>query len=128
MALTDKWTDQRVEEIIGNLLRAGVLLAGAVVLAGGVLYLHSYGHREAAYKIFYGEPENLRSLHAIVRGAFHGNSRAIIQFGLVLLIATPVARVIFAAAAFAMERDRRYVVVSLIVLATLMYSLLGDHG
>src|SRR5579871_1195766 len=128
MTFWAKWSDQKVEEIIGNLLRAGVMLAAAVVLIGGVLYLHSYGHRPAQYHIFNGEPESLRSLHAIVRGAFQGSARGIIQLGLVLLIATPVARVIFAAAAFAFERDKTYVVVSLIVLATLMYSLLGEHG
>jgi uncharacterized membrane protein len=51
----------------------------------------------------------------------------LIQLGLLLLIATPVARVAFSVAAFAMQRDRLYVVVALIVLAVLMYSLTGGH-
>jgi uncharacterized membrane protein len=51
----------------------------------------------------------------------------LIQLGLLLLIATPVARVAFSAAAFAMQRDRLYVVVALIVLAVLMYSLMGGR-
>ena len=57
--------------------------------------------------------------------AFRG--RGLIQFGLLLLIATPVARVAFSVAAFAIQRDRLYVVVTLIVLAILTYSLAGGH-
>ena len=45
------------------------------------------------------------------------------QFGLLLLIATPVARVAMAVVGFALERDRLYVVVSLIVLTVLLLSL-----
>ena len=54
------------------------------------------------------------------------SARAIIQLGLLLLIATPVARVLFSAIAFALERDSMYVVITLIVLAILLYSLLGS--
>ena len=56
------------------------------------------------------------------------NGRAIIQLGLLLLIATPVARVLFSAIAFAIERDYMYVVITLIVLAILLYSLFGWSG
>ena len=45
--------------------------------------------------------------------------------GLLLLIATPVARVIFSAIVFAMEGDRMYLLFTLIVLAVLLYSLFG---
>ena len=41
-----------------------------------------------------------------------------------LLIATPIARVLFSVVAFALQRDRTYVVVTLIVLAVLLYSLI----
>ena len=47
--------------------------------------------------------------------------------GLLLLIATPVARVAFSVAAFAEQRDRLYVVVTSIVLLLLIYSLLYSH-
>jgi uncharacterized membrane protein len=47
----------------------------------------------------------------------------VIQFGLLVLIATPIVRVILAVAAFAIERDGLYVVIGLIVLAILTYSL-----
>lgn len=54
-----------------------------------------------------------------------GRPRAGIQFGLLLLIATPVARVVFSIFAFAAQRDWIYVGVSMIVLSILAYSLSG---
>jgi len=39
------WDDQRIEVIIGTLLRTGVILAAAVVLIGGMLYLVRMGTR-----------------------------------------------------------------------------------
>jgi uncharacterized membrane protein len=74
-----------------------------------------------------GEPVDLRSVSGIVRDALALRERGLIQLGLLLLIATPVARVAFSVAAFAMQRDRLYVVVALIVLAVLMYSLMGGR-
>ena len=59
----------------------------------------------------------------ILHGALGGDSRSIIQLGLLLLIATPIARVVFAVAGFLFEKDWLYVAVSLLVLAILLYSL-----
>jgi uncharacterized membrane protein len=122
------WTDQRIEIIIGSLLRTGVLLAASVVLIGGGLYLARHGHETANYSAFLGEPGSLKSIAGIAEGIAGFHAQAIIQFGLLLLIATPVARVAFAAIAFALERDYMYVVITLIVLAILLYSLLGSSG
>lgn len=117
------WTDERVERVIGNLLRWGVILAAAVVLAGGVIYLARYGSTIPDYRVFRGEPSDLRNVSGIVTGAVSWHSRGLILFGLLLLIATPVARVVFSVVAFALQRDRTYIVVTLIVLAVLLYSL-----
>jgi uncharacterized membrane protein len=119
------WNDNRVEQIIGNLLRGGVLAAGLVVFLGGVLYLFRHGAAVPDYHVFRGEPADLRGVAGIVTDALSLTSRGVIQFGLLLLIATPVARVIFSLIAFVLERDRTYVVVTLIVLSVLMYSLTG---
>lgn len=120
----EKVTEHRAELLIGNLLRTGVLAAAAVVFGAGMLYLVQHHAETIRYTSFAGEPAQLRSIPAIVRDAAALDSRALIQFGLLLLILTPVLRVIFAAIAFALERDRMYVVVSLIVLGVLLYSLL----
>ena len=116
--------DQRLESMIGQLLRAGVLLAAAVVLAGGALYLVQNHSARVDYHAFQMEGDELRTLPGIVRSAAHLHSEGLIQFGLLLLIATPVARVAFAAVGFYLERDRMYTIVSLIVLAVLVFSLL----
>ncbi len=123
MAQSHFWNDERIENIIGNMLRAGVILAAAVVLAGGVLYMAKYGSRRPQYEVFRGEPSDLRSVSQIAQQAISLHARGLIQFGLLLLIATPVARVAFSVIAFAAERDWLYVVITLIVLAVLVYSL-----
>ena len=117
------WTDERIENIIGNLLRAGVILAAAVVLAGGIFYVAKYGHTQPQYGVFHGEPSDLRSVSQIFEQAISLHGRGLIQLGLLILIATPVVRVAFSVAAFAVERDWLYVIVTLIVLAVLLYSL-----
>jgi len=122
---TRRWTDQVVEEWIGNLLRAGVSLAAAVVLFGACVYLARHGHETPQYHVFVGVPGALRNISGIMEYALAFKARAIIQFGLLLLIATPVARVAFSVVAFAIERDWLYVAVALIVLAVLTYSLMG---
>ncbi len=123
-----QWTDQYVEELIGNLLRVGVTLAAAVVLFGGSVYLARHGRAAPQYHVFMGEPTDLRTMSGIVKDALAFRGRGLIQLGLLLLIATPIARVAFSVAAFAVQRDRLYLVVTLIVLAVLMYSLMGGHA
>ena len=123
----NQWTDQNVEEWIGNFLRAGVTLAATVAFFGGGIYLARHGRAAPQYHVFRGEPADLRTISGIVKEALAFHGRGLIQLGLLLLIATPVARVAFSVVAFAMERDRLYVVVTLIVLAVLVYSLAGGH-
>ena len=118
--------DQRIEVMIGNLLRAGVLIAAAVVVFGAAIYLARHGLQPTDFHVFRGEAAALRTIPAIVQGALHFHGKSIIQLGLLLLIATPVARVMFSAVAFAIERDYLYVVLTLVVLAVLLYSLLSS--
>jgi uncharacterized membrane protein len=126
MNSTRRWTDQRIEDILGNLLRAGVLLAAFVVLVGAAIYLIRHGRSPADYRVFRGEPTELRNIRGIFQTAFALEGRGVIQLGLLLLIATPVARVAFSVWGFAEEHDRMYVVFTLIVLSVLLYSLLGS--
>ncbi len=116
--------DHRLENIIGQLLRAGVLLAAAVVIAGGASYLFLHHSDQVNYRTFAAGGRELRTLSGIARLAASLNSEGLIQMGLVLLIATPVARVAMAIVGFALERDRLYTVVSLIVLLVLTFSLI----
>jgi uncharacterized membrane protein len=117
--------DQRVERVIGALLRAGVLISIAVALAGMAMYLGHGGKRVADFRVFRGEPFDLRGAAAIVRAAFAADREAIIQLGVLILIATPIARVVLSLLAFARERDATYVAVTGIVLVVLLAGLLG---
>jgi uncharacterized membrane protein len=120
--------DQKMEETVGGLLRTGVSLAALVVLAGGVLYLVRHGLTIADYSTFRGEPDSLTHARLAIATAFSGKALGIIQLGLLLLIATPVARVAFCIWGFARERDFLYVTFSSLVLAILLFSLLsGSH-
>jgi uncharacterized membrane protein len=119
------WTDQQMDQVIGNLLRAGVLLAAAIVLLGAVLYLTQEGTASAEYGKFNAEPPSLESLRGIAAGAARLEGKAVIQLGLVVLLATPVARVVLLVFAFGMQRDRFYVVVTLLVLMVLAASITG---
>ena len=117
-------TDQRLEVLIGNLLRTGVLTAALLVVVGGVLYLAQHYNQAVSYHEFHALGKDLRTLPGIWQSAVNFHSEGLIQLGLLLLIATPVARVILAAVGFYLERDRLYMVVSLIVLAILAYSMM----
>lgn len=119
--------DTLLDRRIGILLRTGVLISAAVVLLGGILFLVRHGSTVPQYHVFHGQPRELRSLTGIIGGALHGHAPAVIQLGLLLLIATPVARVVFSVVEFALERDYLYVVISGIVLGVLLYSLIF-HG
>lgn len=121
------WNDERLERVIGSLLRAGILLSGALVVAGGIIYLARHGSEPPHYRTFAGAPSDLRTISGIVANAVSTHGRGIIQLGLLVLIATPVARVAFSAIAFALERDWLYVVVTSMVLAVLVFSLAGGH-
>ena len=120
------WTDQKIENIVGNLLRVGVSLSAVVVMFGAVIYLARHGRSPADYRVFRGEPTDIKSLSGIFHSAFTFHGQGIIQLGLVLLIATPVARVAFAIWGFAAEEDRMYMIFAGIVLIVLLYSLLGS--
>ena len=112
---------------MGNLLRAGVILAAVVVFAGGIFYQIRYGTTSPDYRVFRGESADLRNLSGILADAIDLHSRGLIQLGLLLLVATPVARVAFSIFAFARQHDVTYVVFTLIVLGVLIYSLVGWH-
>jgi uncharacterized membrane protein len=115
---------RELEIRLGNLLRAGVAAAGSVVLAGGVIYLMRHGHEAPAYHIFRGEPADLRTIGGILTDSLHLHGRGIIQLGLLMLIATPIARVGFAVYGFARQRDWMYVGIAALVLSLLLYGLL----
>ncbi len=109
---------------MGRLLQVGVLLAASVVLVGGVMYVIAHAGEDSSYRVFLAKPVALRHPVAMLKAIVRGDSSAIIMLGILLLVATPICRVIFAVIAFAIERDRLYVAISLTVLAVLLFGML----
>jgi uncharacterized membrane protein len=120
--------DKSVELFLGKLLRWGVSLAALVVFVGGMWFLAESYDVEQNYRTFRGEPAELRGVPQIVHQAMSLHPLELIQFGLLLLIATPVARVLFSVLGFALERDWMYALLTLLVLALLVYTLTSGAG
>jgi uncharacterized membrane protein len=121
-------TDERVEQVVGNLLRIGVIGSALVVLAGGMMLLFQEGRQPAPdLHQFREEPDELRSVVGVLRQTAQLSSSGVIMLGLLLLIATPVARVLFSVIAFAWQRDYLYVFFTVLVLAVLLYSLFSGY-
>jgi uncharacterized membrane protein len=120
------WTDLQVDQRIGNLLRVGVLVSALVVLVGGALLVAQEWDSRPKKSIFVGEPAELRSFSGVVQDALAFDPKGIVQFGLLLLLLTPVARVAFSAFAFWLQRDWAYVAITLIVFVVLLFSLAGE--
>jgi len=116
-------TDEQLQSMIGIVLRTGVLVAALVVGASGVFYLVQHHADPPRYSRFVTETPDLRTIGGILRASAGLQSEAMMQLGLLLLIATPVARVVLAALGFYREGDRLYTALSLIVLAILIFSL-----
>ena len=119
--------DREVELTIGTLLRWGVIVSAAVVLGGGACHLAAHGGIARDYRHFHAEAQDLRTIAGVVAGAMHLSCPHIIQLGLLLLIATPVARVAFSVLVFLEERDWTFVFITVLVLAILLFSLIDGQ-
>jgi uncharacterized membrane protein len=113
-----------MEVIMGRLLQTGVLLAASVVLAGGLMYAVGHLSEREDFRVFTARPVELRHPGALLGGIARGDATAVLVLGMLLLVATPICRVIFAVVAFAIERDRLYVAISLTVLTVLLFGML----
>ena len=124
----ERVADHSFEQVIGRLLQIGVMIAAVVVFAGGAALLGRNGGEPIDFHTFRGATAPFRDLSAIARGVGQLDSRAIVQLGLVLLIATPVARVALTLIVFVIRRDRLYSVLTLIVFVLLIVGLVGGRG
>lgn len=125
MRKTRVLTDRQMERVIGGLLRIGVIVAASISGAGGIWYLSRHARDVPRFGTFYGEPPSLRSAGGVIGAALSLHSDALIQLGLLVLIAVPILRVAVSIVAFALERDWLYCAVTVLVLTILLFSLLG---
>lgn len=117
--------DKSIESMLGNLLRTGVITAGIVVVIGAVVFLVRHGSEIPSYHIFKPDTFNFSDFRNLFHGIITFRSVSIMELGILLLIATPVLRVIFSIFAFAYEKDYMYVVFTIIVLLILVFSFLS---
>ncbi len=124
----------RAESVISAVLRIGVLLSLTVVVVGVVVSFvgkpGTYLHSNAINKALLTRSSNYpHSLPAVFSGLSHFQGEAIIVFGLIILLATPILRVLVSAVIFALQRDRYFVPVTVFVFLVLVTSfLLGKAG
>ena len=119
-------SDKDVQLILGTLLRVGVIISTSVVLLGGIIFLSNHTHQLVSFGNFKPEEAKFSSVSKILSGLKTFDGLAIIQFGVLLLIFTPIARVVFSIFSFLMEKDYMYVVIGVIVLCVIITSLYLD--
>ncbi|MGE5590409.1 MAG: DUF1634 domain-containing protein [Bacillota bacterium] len=104
-----------MNEVISKVLRTGLYLSLAVIVLGLVLVAAAPP-----------QPAELKALPVpeLVRGLAQGHGVAVLDLGLILLMLTPVARVIAALVSFSAEGNRRFAWISLGVLLVLTVSVL----
>ena len=107
--------------VVARVLLIGVALSAALVLAGFVASLLVGWDGSLLGAAPGGDPTDIG---ALAEGLRNLRPQAIAQLGLLTLILTPMARVAASLVLFAVERDRTYVVVSMIVLVILLTGLL----
>jgi uncharacterized membrane protein len=117
-----------MQVVIGWVLRTGVFLSISIVLFGGMFYIYRHGHTVADYRVFKNIPEFVRTPGGIFDGIMALRGQAIIQAGIILLIATPVIRVLFSAIGFVLEKDYLYTFISVLVLLIIFISMLNGHA
>jgi uncharacterized membrane protein len=110
---------------ISLILRLGVILSSALILTGGVLFLIQHPNEIPSFKTFSGQPDRLKHIGIIFNEALQLRSRSVIQAGVLVLLSTPLLRVIFSFIEFLIHKDWIFVVITAIVLFVLLYSLSG---
>jgi uncharacterized membrane protein len=118
--------DTDIEKLIGLQLRYGVVIASIIVLVGGIAYLYQHGQGAIPpYHTFVGESAGFTTFSQIMNGVFTGQSKGVVQLGVMVLIATPILRIAFSLVGFILERDRLYIIITAIVLSVMLFSIFG---
>lgn len=124
----------RKEVVLSLILRSGVISSAAIIIVGLILMLltgHSgYGAGFDISKILYYDGGNVShgfyptDLQTVLSGLLALKPFALIDLGLVILIATPVMRVAMSTFLFAVEGDWKFVAITAFVLTILILSIL----
>lgn len=115
-----------VHGAIVTILRVGVVSSIAVILVGmAVTFVHhpEYFSKSPALGTLTSPKAHFpNTLLDVVAGIRSGRGQAIVMAGLLVLIATPVARVALSVVVFVKVRDRLYAAITAVVLMILLVS------
>ena len=111
-----------LDYVISFVLRIGLFLSIATVAYGGAVLLWNHSGEVIDYHLFDSEPASLRDFSHIFNDTAADPTLVIIQLGIILLISTPIIRVLSCLVLFAVERDLLYVILSAFVLGALLYA------
>jgi len=130
-----EWDDSAapppLERAVAVVLGIGVTLSSALLVTGVIVTLAARSSRHAATRAMpalrHGalhQPgwTSYSSIAAVIRGVSHGTGPALVMLGVLVLVATPIARVAVSVVVFSVSRDRRYILVTALVLAVLLGS------
>ena len=119
-----------IETAVSRILRAGVFAALAAALAGGIIHFVGHPGDQVSFATFEGVDASLTAPGAILAQAVRADGLALMQLAVLILIATPIIRVLASLVTFALLRERFFVVVTLLVLGMLTLGLSGwmSHG
>jgi len=123
-----QFKDTDMQLLLGRVLRAGTIISVSIVFIGGIIYLYRHGQSVADYSVWNGVPVFIQHAGSLVNGAFDFRGQAIIQIGIILLVATPIMRVIFSTIGFVLEKDYIYTGISILVLLIILASMISGHA
>ena len=121
------FTDLDLNRSVGNLLRRGVILSVSISLIGFIkLFTEGFKLPKNYEALQLTHSENV--FQSFWDSLIHLEGMGIIQLGILILIFTPVIRILFALIGYLKERDYLYVVISLIVLCIMAFSFIMGYG
>jgi uncharacterized membrane protein len=114
-------SEDKAQAAVAAVLRYGSLTSTLVMALGLALILI----RGLAV---YPPLESPAPVRVVVARALRFDALGISELGLLLLLLTPIVRIAVAAATFALERDRKYMLISLGVLVVVVLSIVYAMG
>ena len=118
--------DEQIQNALERVMLGGTLASAVIIAAGLVWFLATHIGASPGDHVFSGEPKYFENPISMAQHAFDlrevGHRRSLVMIGVVLLLINPMVRVAFAVFGFALQKDRLYTAVSLIVLAVLLFS------
>ena len=117
------FTDTMMERLVSRTLRFGVYASSIFMLAG---FIASLFHPETLSTVV--DHPSLAQLLALLHPGHDFfthllNPFLLFYFGILLLMLTPVLRIVMAIVSFSLEKDARFVVVSTFVLLIILLSI-----